>query len=125
MSEDKRQSELARREAAQQEAGQVDVSPVGAVRPRKIRQVFSVRLEPELIRELREVAQQRGVSISDVVREAAVTLVEENRRQSFRWQEHHQASQGLAEIRYLFPSDFHSNRAAEQQMESYGVAQVG
>jgi predicted DNA-binding ribbon-helix-helix protein len=38
-------------------------------------QMPSLRLEPQLLQELREFAEQRGLSVSDVLRQAAVDLL--------------------------------------------------
>jgi Ribbon-helix-helix protein, copG family len=37
--------------------------------------MLSLRLEPQLLQELREFAEQRGLTVSDVLRQAAVDLL--------------------------------------------------
>jgi len=64
------------------EAAEAGLEPGGVeVPPRSIKQMVSVRFEPELIVRLRQVAESRGLSVSDLVREAAARLVDEAERQ--------------------------------------------
>jgi hypothetical protein len=73
-----REDEIRRREEAQ--AGTARVEPGGAEVPgRSIKQMVSVRLEAQLLRELRLMAGERGVSVSDLLREAAVDLLQRSR----------------------------------------------
>ena len=73
-----REDEKRRREAAQ--ATTADVEPGGReVERRSIKQMVSVRLEAQLLKELRLLATERGLSISDLLREAALGLVEQSR----------------------------------------------
>lgn len=67
-------SEAERRDAAQ--ANIAEVEDGREVPGRVLKQMVSVRLEAQLLKELRELASQRGVSVSDLLREAAITLVE-------------------------------------------------
>jgi predicted DNA-binding ribbon-helix-helix protein len=67
--------EVARRELAQQHAGEVARGSGHAVEPRRLGQMVSVRLEPQLAAALREVAERRGTSVSELLRAAAVELV--------------------------------------------------
>jgi Ribbon-helix-helix protein, copG family len=77
MDSDQRQDEKRRREAAQ--AGVADVEPGGTEVPgRSIKQMLSVRLEAQLLKELRLLAEKRGVSVSDLLREAASSLIEKS-----------------------------------------------
>ena len=46
---------------------------------RELKQMISVRIEPDLIAGLRAVADSRGVKVSDLLREAAAKLVEDHR----------------------------------------------
>ena len=48
--------------------------------------MISVRIEPELVVGLREVASARGVKVSELLREAASNLVAEYQRQEFSFQ---------------------------------------
>jgi hypothetical protein len=78
MSDVDREREKALREAAIAGAGALAVPGSGRpLEPREIKQMLSVRLEPELISQLRDLATKRGQSISDVIREALVQLVTE------------------------------------------------
>lgn len=73
-----REDEIQRREAAQ--ASVADVQPGGSeVERRSIKQMVSVRLEARLLKEIRALAIERGLSISDLLREAAIGLVERSR----------------------------------------------
>jgi hypothetical protein len=78
MDNDRREDEKRRREAAQASVG--EVQPGGhEVVGRSLKQMVSVRLEAQLLKELRELAEQRGESISDLLRQAAVELIERSR----------------------------------------------
>lgn len=78
MAKDHLDDEKRRREAAQ--ASVPDVEPGGReVGGRSLKQMVSVRLEAPLLRELRTLATERGVSVSDLLREAAVDLVDRSR----------------------------------------------
>lgn len=78
MGNDRREDEKRRREAAQ--AGVGEVQPEGHEVPgRSIKQMVSVRLEAQLLKDLRQLAEEQGVSISDLLRQAAVELVERSR----------------------------------------------
>jgi hypothetical protein len=77
MSNTDRDREKELRNAAHAETGEVVVAGSGrSVEPREIKQMLSVRLEPELIAALRRLATNRGQSTSDLVREALVRLTE-------------------------------------------------
>jgi uncharacterized protein (DUF4415 family) len=78
MSNERREDEKRRREAAQ--ASIVEVEPGGhEVAGRSIKQMVSVRLEAQLLKELRELAEKQEMSVSDLLRQAAVELVERSR----------------------------------------------
>jgi hypothetical protein len=81
MDDERRADERLRREAAQ--AGVAAVEGGQKVRPRTLMQVLSVRFEPQLLRDLRMFADQRGVSVSDIVRQAAVDFLDRARRAQF------------------------------------------
>ncbi|GAA4296777.1 ribbon-helix-helix domain-containing protein [Mycobacterium paraffinicum] len=69
-----REDEKRRREAAQ--AGDAEVEPGGhEVAPRSIKQMVSVRLEAHLLKELRQLAERQGASVSELLRQAAIDLV--------------------------------------------------
>jgi hypothetical protein len=76
MNEEARQSEQERRELAQQHAGEVVEGSGRVVAPRRLGQMVSVRLEPALAESLRELANRRGTSVSEALREAAIRLLE-------------------------------------------------
>ena len=75
MSEDRRSDERARREAAQAHRGEVVPDSGRALKPRALPQMVSVRLESELASELRQLARETGTTVSDLLREAAVSVV--------------------------------------------------
>jgi hypothetical protein len=73
----RREEEKRRREAAQARTAEVEGGY--EVAGRSLKQMISARLEAQLLKDLRELAEQRGVSISDLLRQAAVELVERSR----------------------------------------------
>jgi hypothetical protein len=76
MNDEARQNEQERRELAQQHAGEVVEGSGRVVTPRRLGQMVSVRLDPGLVEALRELANRRGISLSDVLRDAAIRLLE-------------------------------------------------
>ena len=89
MSDKVRRSEQERRELAHEHAGEVVEGSGRAVAPRRLGQMVSVRLEPGLVEELRELARRRGVSLSEALREAAIRLLEADQvasRTTSSWQ---------------------------------------
>ncbi len=52
--------------------------------PRRLDQMISVRLDPLLVAALRKLAEARGVSLSDVLREAALQLLAHEEAQNVR-----------------------------------------
>jgi hypothetical protein len=88
MSDEHRRSERERRELAQQHAGEVVEGSGTVVAPRRLDQMISLRLEPELAAALRELANRRGVTVSELLREGAICLLEADRAStasSFTW----------------------------------------
>jgi hypothetical protein len=86
VNEDKRRTEHERREAtlcAPTSDVELEARQVPA---REIRQMLSVPMEPQLIRELRSVGLARGIAVSDLLREATAALVERERRRTVRLQ---------------------------------------
>jgi hypothetical protein len=81
MDDEHRADERRRREAAQ--AGIAAVEGGKRVRPRTLMQVLSVRFEPQLLSDLRMFAEQRGVTLSDILRQAAVDFLDRARRTQF------------------------------------------
>lgn len=85
MNEDKRLSEPERRATAQAAAGSIVEPGTGHEVPaREMKQMISVRFEPELVQALRKLARVRGITLSDLVREAAVRLINEADAQPLR-----------------------------------------
>jgi hypothetical protein len=88
MSDERSRSESERRELAQQHAGEVVEGSGKAVAPKRLDQMISLRLEPELAAALRELANRRGVSVSELLREGAIRLLKAERAAtdpSFTW----------------------------------------
>lgn len=75
MSEERRNNEIARRERAQTHAGEVVAGSGKRGKPRRMAQMVSVRLDGELVSRLRIIAAQRGVTVSDLLREGAELVV--------------------------------------------------
>jgi uncharacterized protein (DUF4415 family) len=71
MSEERRQNEIARREEAQAHAGEIVSGSGKRGKPRRMAQMVSVRLDGELLGKLKAVAEQRDLSLSDLLREGA------------------------------------------------------
>lgn len=76
MSEEKRDSEVARRERARAHAGEVVSGSGKRGKPRGTAHMVSVRLDGELVGMLRSIAAQRGVTVSDLLREGAELVVQ-------------------------------------------------
>jgi hypothetical protein len=76
MSEERRNNEIARRERAQAHAGEIVPGSGKRGKPRRMAQMVSVRLEGELVSRLRNIAEQRGVTVSDLLREGAEVVVQ-------------------------------------------------
>ncbi len=75
MSDEARRSEQERRELAQQHAGEIVEGSARVVTPRRLGQMVSLRLEPGLAEALRKLAERRGISLSELLREAAIELL--------------------------------------------------
>src|SRR5215208_908095 len=76
MSEERRNSEIARRERAQAHAGEVVPGSGKRGKPRRMAQMVSVRLDGELVSMLRTIAEQQDVTVSDLLREGAEQVVQ-------------------------------------------------
>lgn len=72
-----RASEIARRKEAQAHAGQIVAGSGERGKPRRMPRMVSARLDGELLRELRLVAQQRNTTVSDLLREGAELIIED------------------------------------------------
>ena len=81
MDSDYRADERRRREAAQ--AATAEVQGGQAVPPRSLKQMLSLRLEPELLRDLRLFADKHDMSVSDVLRQAAFQFLDRALRAPF------------------------------------------
>ncbi len=68
-------SERERRQEAQDNAESLVVEPIGEVAPSDIKQMLSLRMDSQLIGMLRNIAQERGVTVSELLREAALDIV--------------------------------------------------
>jgi hypothetical protein len=77
MNEERRKSERERRELAQAHAGEIveDSGMLGT--PRLMSQMVSVRLDGKLAMELWAAAERRGVTLSDILREGAKLVLQE------------------------------------------------
>jgi hypothetical protein len=88
ISDEHQRTERERRQRAQQHAGEVVEGSGRAAVPRRLDQMISLRLEPELAAALRELADRRRVTVSEVLREGAIHLLETERASagpSFTW----------------------------------------
>ena len=71
MTEDWRDEEVRMREEAQAHAGEIVEGSGTRGRPRRLPQMVSVRLDAHLVVALRTLAKQRGVTMSELLREGA------------------------------------------------------
>lgn len=76
-------SEQARREQAYANRGKVVETSAREIQPRRLDQVVSLRLDPEVIVALRGIAERRGSTVSDVLREGAARVIEAEEKQRF------------------------------------------
>ncbi len=72
------ENEVLRRELAQAHAGQIVEGSGSRGKPRRMDHMVSVRLDGDLIRRLRGIANKRGTTLSDLLREGAVMVAEAN-----------------------------------------------
>jgi hypothetical protein len=77
MSEERHDNEAVRRERAQTHAGDVISGSGRRGTPRRMGQMVSVRLDGGLVSRLRAIAEQRGVTLSDLLREGAELIVQD------------------------------------------------
>jgi len=68
---ERRVDEIRRRELAQRHRGEVVEESGVALEPRRLDHVVSLRLAPEVLSELRAIADVRNTTVSSVLREAA------------------------------------------------------
>src|SRR5215212_398684 len=76
MSEERHDNEAVRRERAQAHAGEVVSGSGRRGTPRRMGQMVSVRLDGGLVSRLRAIAEQRGVTLSDLLREGSELVVQ-------------------------------------------------
>ncbi len=68
-------SEQERRELAFQHRGELSAEPAEVVEPRRVAQMVSLRLDGEILATLRDIATERRVSVSDLLREGADAVI--------------------------------------------------
>ncbi len=76
MTENWRDEEVRMREEAQAHAGEIIEGSGSLGTPRRMPQMASVRLDGSLLRRLRALARERGVTLSDLLREGAELVLE-------------------------------------------------
>ncbi len=76
MTEDWRVEEVRMREEARAHAGEIVEGSGTRGSPRRLPQMVSVRLDARLVVALRTLARQRGVTMSDLLREGAECVLE-------------------------------------------------
>lgn len=76
MTEGWRDEEVRTREEAQAHAGEIVEGSGTRGSPRRLPQMVSVRLDAQLVVALRTLARQRGVTMSDLLREGAECVLE-------------------------------------------------
>src|SRR5215213_6085501 len=74
---EQRASEIARREEARAHAEDIVAGSGERGKPRRMARMVSVRLDGDLINQLRNVAQQRNTTLSDLLREGAELIVQD------------------------------------------------
>ncbi len=84
MTEDWLEEEIRMREEARAHAGEVVEGAGSRGTPRRMAHMVSVRLEGSLIRRLRAIARERGVTVSDLLREGAELVLEAKRTEETR-----------------------------------------
>lgn len=72
-------SEEAMRELANQHRGEVVAGSGTPVEGRRLGQMVSLRLEPDVVADLRDIANERGQTISDLLREGAARVIAADR----------------------------------------------
>lgn len=93
MSEVRRRSESARRDEAFEHRGEVVPESGRPVEPRRVPQVVSLRLHPDLLAALRTLADARGTSVSELLREGAEFVIIRSTAAFVQWrlsQVHHE-----------------------------------
>ena len=73
-------SERERRELADAHRGEVVLESAEPVEPRRFGQMVSLRLEADTIEALRDIANRRGMTLSDLLREGAGVVIAADQR---------------------------------------------
>jgi len=68
-------NERERRELANEHRGEVLIDSATPIEGRRLGQIVSLRLEADMIVSLRDIANQRGVTVSDLLREGAARII--------------------------------------------------
>lgn len=76
MAENWRDEEVRMREEAQAHAGEIVEGSGSLGTPRRMAQMTSVRLDGNVLRRLRALARERGVTLSDLLRDGAELVLE-------------------------------------------------
>ncbi len=82
---DKLKDEQERRDLAFANRGIVSDEDGEKVEPANISQMVSLRLDGRLVTELRRLAESRGTTLSDVLRDAAAELLRSEEARTNRW----------------------------------------
>ncbi|MCP4304588.1 MAG: ribbon-helix-helix protein, CopG family [bacterium] len=97
--DDRRRDEHRRRALAEEHRGDVAEDSGAPVEPRRLDQMISVRLDPEIVRELRSIARSRNTTLSGVLREAAVQYTTSAHRVTeLRWHLHGEPAVSQAQV---------------------------
>lgn len=83
-SKDARTTEVERRKQAQEHRGDVIAGSGERLEPRKLDQMVSLRLDPDLAAALRDLADVSGASVSDLLRRGALLLLERSQSVPYR-----------------------------------------
>ncbi len=83
-------TESERRALAYEHRGEVTDDPAEIVEPRRVPQMVSLRMDGDVLATLRDIANERGLSLSDLLREGADCVIN-------GWVGH----QRLAHVRYV------------------------
>jgi uncharacterized protein (DUF4415 family) len=82
----RREDEHRRRALAEEHRGEIAEDSGVPVEPRKLDQMVSVRLDPDVVRELRAIATTRNTTLSAVLRDAAAQYTSQAPRvKELRW----------------------------------------
>jgi hypothetical protein len=102
--EDQRGTERARRDLAQGQRGSVVEGSGRPVEGRKVPQMVSLRVDPDVLAELRGLAEASGLSVSDLLRQAAGQLLAASKQSRFHVRIDH-VETGISPARHSGPND--------------------